>query len=432
MLISLSCYVLDHITFSFSKNLGLLIYCLCLCFRPHHFGGSYSRPERDTSPDKYLGRYRPATHGERDGVRQWTTWGSKRRYTTNYQGADGLNHARPRSKTGDSTDKIGGLDFHDSRPTANNYMPKGLHRPLVRRSPMDRDDYFGVGRRMPLTRGVSNYRSRGHYSQRPSRDFGDDFEPLPDDACMPGYLSRRERSFSPSPARSGHMALNRRRSRSRSRTRSPRAWHSNRGRRVLGTTRRQSRSPDFRSEARMERMRVPYPKPVFAPDYGEGYLSPSRGRFSPQRNCRRWDDDGTFPDNNHIRRRRSPMREFRRTQRFDAVGPSGRLKRDEYFGPMNRPGKFSFVANGGGRGCKSESNCDGRRRDDSGEMMHRGLHSDEVANGRRFRNNAAAAAADDFETSNQNNEDDVRVTDPKDVPKTQGGDKEQDKGAIKI
>lgn len=290
---------------------------------------------------------------------------------------------------------------------------------------MERDDYFGVGRRMPLTRGVGNYRSRGYYSQRAARDFVEDFEPLPDDAGtsvrMPRYLSRRERSFSPSSGRGTHMNLTRRRSRSRSRTRSPRAWHSHRER-VLGT-RRHSRSPDYRSEARMERMRLPFSKPTFASDYGEGYISPSRGRFSPQRNCR-WVDDRNFADN-HIRRRRSPVRVFRRSQRFDAVGSSGRLKSDEYFRPVIRPGRFSFMANGG-RECKLESNYDDRRRDDGGEMMHRVLHSDDAGNIRRFRHNAA----DDFEINNLNNEDDVRVTDPRDVPQTQGD--REDKRAFKI
>ncbi|KAL0317817.1 UNVERIFIED_CONTAM: hypothetical protein Sangu_2196000 [Sesamum angustifolium] len=396
-------------------------------YKSRRLGGSYSRPERDTSPDKHLGRYRSATHGERDGVHHWTSWGSRRRFAPSYQGAEGRSHTRPRGIAGDSSDKIGGFDYHDQRQTAS-YLSKGLHRPLVRRSPAERDDYFVVRRRVPPTRGVSNYRSRGHYSQRAGRDLGEDFDPLPDDAGasvrLPRYLSRRERSFSPGSGRSAHMPLPRRRSRSRSRTRSPRAWHSHRER-FLGT-RRHSRSPDFRSDARMERVRIPFSKPTFASDFGEGYISPSRGHFSPQRNSR-WVDDRTFADN-HLRRRRSPMRVFRRTQRFDSVGSSGRLKSDEYFRPMIRPGRFSLMANGG-RECKLESNYDDRRRDDSSEVMHRVLHSDDGGNVRRFRH-AAAAAADDFETSNLNNDDDVRVTDPRDVPQTQGD--REDKRAYKI
>lgn len=389
--------------------------------RSRRFAGSYPRPERDISPDRYLGRYRSAAPGERDGVHQWTSWGSRRRYTTNYQGGEGRNNTRPRSKTGESANKIDGVDYHEPRQTS--YLSKGLHRPLMRRSPVERDDYFGVGRRIPLTRGVGNYRSRGHYSQRPGRDFVEDFEPMPDDAGasvrMPRYLSRRERSFSPGSGRQTHMTLPRRRSRSRSRTRSPpRAWQNSHRERILGA-RRLSRSPDFRSEARMERMRLPFTKPTFASDYGEGYISPSRGRFSPQRNCR-WVEDRNFADN-HIRRRRSPVRVFRRTQRFDGVGSSGRLKSsDEYFRPVIRPGRFSFMGNGG-RECKLESNYDDRRRDDSGEMSHRVVHHDDAGNMRRFRHNTAG---DDFETKNLNNEVDIRVGETQ-------GDRE-DKKAFKI
>ncbi|KAK6155665.1 hypothetical protein DH2020_009913 [Rehmannia glutinosa] len=274
--------------------------------RSRHLG-SYSRCERDISPDKYPGRYRPATHGERDGVHQWTSWGSRTRYTSNYQGAEGR-----------------------SRPIAN-YLSKGLHRPAMRRSPLERDDYFGASRGMPLTRG-----------------------PLPDDAStsvrIPRYLSRSDQSFSPSSGRNSCVTLPRRRSRSRSRP----------------------------------------------PDYGEGYKSPSRGRVSPHRNWRWVDDRSNFADN-HMRRRKSPVRVFRRNQRSDAVGSSGRFKSDEYFRPMVRSGRFSFLANGD------------RRRDDSFKPMRQALDSESM---RQYRHNAV-----DFETSNLNNEDDVRVTDPRDIPK---------------
>ncbi|KAK6155658.1 hypothetical protein DH2020_009906 [Rehmannia glutinosa] len=326
--------------------------------RSRHLG-SYSWSERDISPDKYPGRHRPAAHGERDGVYQWTSWGSRARYTSNYQGAEGR-----------------------SRPI-DNYLSKGLHRPVIRRSPLERDGYFGASREMPLTRGVSNYRSRVHYSQRAGRDFGEDFEPLPDDASTSvrilRYLSRRDQSFSPSSGRNSCMTLPRRRSRSRSRPRSPRACLYPRKERIWGT-KTNSRSPDFRSEVKLVRM--PFSKPNFAADYGEGYKSPSRGRFSPQRNCRWVDDHSNFADN-HMRRRKSPVRVFRRNQRFDAVGSSGRFKSDEYFRPMVRSGRFSFLANGD------------RRRDDSFKPLQRALDSDGGGNMRQYRHNTV----DDFEMS---------------------------------
>ncbi|KAL1531397.1 hypothetical protein AAHA92_31539 [Salvia divinorum] len=381
--------------------------------RSRRVAGSYPRPERDVSPDRYLGLHRSAVTGERDGAHQWTSWGSRRRYTSNYQGGEAHNNTRPRSKTGEYANRIAGVDYHELKQT--NYLSKGLNKPFVRRSPVERDEYFGVGRRMPLTRGVGNFRGRGHYSQRQGRDFVEEFEPLPEDAGtsvrMRRYLSRREHS-SPSSGRQTHMAVPRRRSRSRSRTRSPRAWHPQRER--LGT-RRLSRSPDFRSESRMERMRIPFSKSSFATEYGEGCISPPRGRFSPQRNCR-WVGERNFADSNYLRQRRSPpVSAFRRTQRFDAVGSSGRMKSDEYFRPMARPGRFSFMANDV-RECKLEANYDDRRRDDCDRVMHQGGG----ANVRRFRHNVGG----DFEVKKLNNEEGDR-----DVPKSHQQSEREDKKA---
>lgn len=401
---------------SWDVNYGKEVFYAQPC-RPRRLTFSYSRPEREMSPEKHVVRYRPATHVEREGDRNGASWGSRRRYTSNYQASEGRMYTRPRSINGD-LDKIGGMDAHDPRQTAN-YFAKGPHRPMMR-STSERDDYYGVRKRMPLSRGVSSYRSRGRYSQRGGREFREDLESLPDDTggapvCFSRYISRRDRSFSPGSGRTPHMPLPRRksRSRSRSRTRSPGPWRPNRER-VL-SIRRHSRSPDFRPEPRMERMRMPFQKPTFAPDYGEDYISPSRGRFSPQRNHPRWVEDQPFPDN-HVRRRRSPGRLFKRTQRFDSVGSSGRPKSDEYFRPMLRPGRFSFKPNGIYRDYKLDNSYDDRRGGDGSDTMHhyRGqLHPDDGANIRRFRHNAAAAAADDeedndgnFENSNMNKKDD--------------------------
>ncbi|XP_047966667.1 uncharacterized protein LOC125211035 isoform X1 [Salvia hispanica] len=388
--------------------------------------GSYPQPERDASPDRYLGRHRSAVTGERDGAHQWTSWGSRRCYTSNYQGGEGRSNTRPRSKTGEYANRIDGVEYHEKRQA--NYLAKGLHKPFVRRSPVERDEYFVVGRRVPLTQGLSNFRGRGHYSQRPGRDFAEEFEPLPEVAGasvrMPRYISRREHSFSPSSGRQTHMAMSRKRSRSRSRTRSPRAWHQQREC-ILGA-RRISRSPDFRSEARMERMRMPFSKSSFATEYGEGYISPPRGHFSPQRSCR-WVEERNFADSNYLRRRRSPpVREFRRTQTLDAVGSSGRMKSDKYFRPMTRPGRFSFMANDG-RECKLEPNYSDRWRDDSGEISHRVVHPGDGAIMRRFRHNVGGY---DFEVKKLNNEEGDG-----DVPKShqqQQGEREDKKASFKI
>ncbi|KAL6541542.1 hypothetical protein OROGR_011028 [Orobanche gracilis] len=376
----------------------------------------YSRSEMDISPDKYTSRYRTASHGERDGVHQFTTsWGPRRRYTSGYQGSEGRPQTRPRSKHGDF-----GLDFHDPRQNAD-YLPNGFHRPFMRRLPIERDDFLGPTRRMPPNRGVGSYRGRGHYLQHGSRNYGDDFEPpLPDNVGppvrMPRYFSRRDRSFSPSYDRNSRIPLLRRRSRSRSRTRSPRAWHPNREQRIFGNNnRRASRSPDFGPEARMERTRIPtFSKSNFAADYGE------RSYISPRRGCR-WVDDrsNSFANNHNTRRRSSPVRVFRRNERFDAFGSSRRLESDEYFRPTGAPsGRFPFIRKGG-RECKLESNSD-RRRNDGGEVMQRPPLCDEDGNIRRCRNDAVG----DLRKSelNNNEDDDVRRDDVEQSP-TCGGEK---------
>ncbi|XP_073064303.1 uncharacterized protein [Primulina eburnea] len=364
--------------------------------RSRRLGGSDSHTERDMGPYKYLSRYRHATHGsEKGGADQWTYWGSKSRYTSSYQGVEGRNLDRPRRINGDLIDKFGRVDF-DHRRQNSNYLSKGyLHRPLVRSSPVDRDDCFGVRRRMPQTRGIKENYPRG---------AGKKYEPLPDYASksvrLSPYLSSRKRSFSPSSGRGVHIPLTRRRSRSRSRTRSPIAWHSNKGRQM--GTRRHIGSPDFRSEARMDRIKFPISNPTFTSDHREGYMSPSRGRFSPQHNGR-WFDDLDFTDNN-LRRRRSPVRLIRRSQKFDAISSSGRLKSDDYFKPTIRSGRFSFLANDGREG-KFETDYEYRRHDDRGEVMHRRRDSDDGGNSRRFRR---SAEADVMETTNSNNKDDAR------------------------
>ncbi|KAL6509289.1 hypothetical protein OROGR_022599 [Orobanche gracilis] len=369
---------------------------------------SYSRSEMDISPDKYTFQYRAASHGERNGAHQFTTsWGSRRRYTSGYQGSEGRPQTRPRSKHGDF-----GLDFHDPRPNAD-YLPNGFHRPFMRRLPTKRGDFLGPSRRMPPDRGVGNYRGRGHYSQHGSRNYGDDFEPpLPDDVGPPvrmtRYFSRRDRSFSSSYDRNSRISLTRRRSRSRSRT-PPRAWHPNREQRIFGNNnRRASRSPDFGPEARMERARIPpFSKSNFASDYGE------RSYITPHRGCRWVDDRSNSFANNHNIRRRSPVRVFRRNERFDAFESSGRLESDEYFRPPGAPyRRFPFTGKGS-RECKLESNYD-RRRGDGGEVMQRTPLCDEGGNIRRCRNGAVG----DLGKSelNNNEDDDVPRDDVKKSP----------------
>ncbi|CAA3003623.1 Hypothetical predicted protein [Olea europaea subsp. europaea] len=376
--------------------------------RSRRVGGPYSRSERNISPEKYPLRYRPASHVRgRDGCdSQWTYWGSRNHYTSRYHGMEDHSHTRPRNAINDSTNKFGGFDSHEQRQSAN-YSSRGSYRPSFRRrSPVDRDDYFGIHRRVPLARGTSNNRSEvnsGNYSRRVGREIREDFhEPVPDDAPrLPNYLSRRENSFAHNPGRGSHISLARRKSCSRSRSRSPRPWNLHKERNM--GTRQYSRSPDFRSNVRTERTRLPYSKPSFASDNGEGYMSPPRGYFSPQRNCQ-WVGERNFMDN-CLRHRRSPVRMFRRNERFDTVGSSGRMKSDNSFRPTTRPGRFSFTANYD-REFKFKAGYEDR--------IHRVRLSDDDGPVRRFPHDVS----NNFDASNNSNkENDVQRTDQRDVPR---------------
>ncbi|KAL3630632.1 hypothetical protein CASFOL_023616 [Castilleja foliolosa] len=394
--------------------------------------GSYPRSERDFSPDKCTGRYnnRANTHVERDDNKQWV---SRRRHnnTSSYHGVDGRIYTRPRNKIGDPADKIGGLNFHDPPPRqTGNYFPKGLNRPFMRRSSLERDDHFSPVRQMPTTREGGNYRGRGHFSQHGGRDFrDDDFEPLPDDVGhpvrIPRYLSNnnRDRSFSPGFRRNPNMAapLPLRRSCSRSRTRSPRPWynHPHREQRAFGSNNRRnnrSRSPDFRPEVRTERTRpLPFSKPGYRDD---GYVS-------PQRNGRWVDDHSNFGEDNYIRRR-SPVRVFKRGHMFDS-------KTDKYFRPAMRhpPGRFSFMAHGGGERKLEKKKDDRRRFENGGEMMERAQpRGDDSGNVRRHRR---VAVADDFEKNDLNDyNNNNKVGDVlKEVAEAKGVVME-DKGALEV
>ncbi|KAK4384948.1 hypothetical protein Sango_2618800 [Sesamum angolense] len=309
-------------------------------YKSRRLGGSYSRPERDTSPDKHLGRYRSATHGERDGVHHWTSWGSRRRFAPSYQGAEGRSHTRPRGIAGDSSDKIGGFDYHDPRQTAS-YLSKGLHRPLVRRSP--------AGEMIILLCGEECHQ----HEESATIEAGDIIHNVRVEIwekILTLCLMMPEHLFA------CHVIY-------------------------------REENEAF-LQVLVEVLICRYPAGDLVQDLE--HVPPGHG--IPTGNAS-WVLEGTAGlqiSDNHLRRRRSPMRVFRRTQRFDSVGSSGRLKSDEYFRPMIRPGRFSFMANGG-RECKLESNYDDRRRDDSSEVMHRVLHSDDGGNVRRFRHAAAAA-----------------------------------------
>ncbi|KAK2983560.1 hypothetical protein RJ640_023094 [Escallonia rubra] len=366
--------------------------------RSNNLGGSYSRPERELvmrgGRFYYQWRGRNEVCGDRDdssaGYRD-----SRNRYPN--RGLDGESYSRPRRAIA-NTD--GDITCHNRRQSLSS-SSKGMHRPLIRRtSPDDRNDTYGMHRGTPPMRGVSHDRNRGRsgiYSQGFRRGPKEEYlEPVPH---VPYYSGRREQGFPPNFRRGGgHFSRPRRKSRSRSRSPSgsPRAWHFQRERNA--STRR--RSPVFVSDARMEGMRLPFQKPNYAADYGESFMSPSRSRLSPGRTSRWFDDQNSI--DNRFRERRSPVRMFRRNQRFDSVGYSERFKSDDYVRPMARRGRFSLMS-GAVTGRKHEYSDDDRtKREDRYEVPHRVRRYDAGGIVRRFRYDAE----DCFEARSLHDEDD--------------------------
>ncbi|KAM7499692.1 hypothetical protein LguiA_024106 [Lonicera macranthoides] len=397
--------------------------------RSDNLGDSYGRAEREFGSDTSLGRERSfQVHGRNEAGGHWVDssagyWDARNRYPSNYR-AEGRGYSRPRGLIANSASKDGNLNFNDDRRSIN-YSSKGMYRPLIRRRspPPDRDDPY-INRGTPPVRGISRDRNRGRpggYPQGFRRGPKEEYhEPLPDDTGAPSvrmqhYSARRERGFSPNFDRGANFSRPRRKSRSRSRTRSPMAWHLQRDRNV-GNRRH---SPDFRSEARMEGVRLPFLKPSFSgADYEEGFISPPRGRSSPQRNTR-WFDNRNCMDDDFRGRRSPPLRLLRRPQRFDSVSSySGRLKSDSYFRPpLVRRGRSPQMSGTGRGGRKYEgSDEDRRKHDDEYETIHRVRRYDAGGVVKRFRYDAE----DCLEARNNSHKEDscFRGTIRRDVPRS--------------
>ncbi|XP_010919097.1 uncharacterized protein [Elaeis guineensis] len=268
--------------------------------------------------------------------------------------------------------RAGGMGSASRLPRRSANAPmRSTHRSLsTRGSPIERDRACG------MQRGL------GHSRESPDRHAGIDWgqvgrygpeaareryrRPVSDD-CMDSSLSlqnsisRRERSFSP---RRGPVHLSRSctRSPSRSRTRSPNMWTAPRGRSdgMNGGpgSRRHSRSPpNFKTEARMERMRSPRRRPGFE-NHMVGHGPTSRNHASPPRSSRWVNDRKESPD--HLREHDyKQCRVFSRTDRYDLLDSSGRLKPDEYYRSMY-PSRFrGFV--GFVRGARHDESGEDRR-----------------------------------------------------------------------
>ncbi|KAK9276335.1 hypothetical protein L1049_005867 [Liquidambar formosana] len=275
--------------------------------------------------------------------------------------------------------------------------PHGVHRPFRRSgSPVDRGEAFGMrvgiraagemnsDRSLTVGRGryfrygprVDGRGPRGRYHGPVSDGF------IESSSNYSHHLARRERSFSPTERRGDpRVRRSRTKSSSRSRTRSPRGRN---GTGVAGDPcfRQRSRSPNFRSEGRMLRMRSPYQRPGFsAADHMVGFMSMPRRRDSPLHNSRWIDDrkDGVihFREQGYKQRslgfdRRSPGRILTRSDRFDFVDSSQKLKPNEYYRSM-RPRRFSEMDGVGRGGPRHEGSDDDRRKHGYGYGLVRPL-----------------------------------------------------------
>ncbi|KAL8095864.1 hypothetical protein AgCh_037009 [Apium graveolens] len=387
---------------------------------------SYSRTERSFDPEKSMegGRFSMKPLGSRnDTDGRWVDSpngyrDTRNRYPHSYRGPDSHAYSRTRDLITTSGTKIGGFNRDDGRRPINSN--NGPYRPYMeRRSPDDGDDSYFDAHGSPPVRDIGQDRSRGRsgrYVQGLRRGPRDEYpEDIPDDASLrprrQPYFPRRERGFSPNYG-GGQFFRSRRNSCSRSRTRSPVAWNSQRERNM--NTRRHS--PDFRSDARMERIRSPFQKTSFGADNDELYVSPPRSRVSPNGNPR-WFNDGNYMDN-HFRNRRSPVRLFsQRSQRLDSVGYSGR-KSDGIYQPNERRGRFQ-QASSTGRGPNREgSNDEKRKLDDRHEINHRVRRYDASGAVRRFRYDADNS----LEARNVHKDDGFRRAIKRDAPRTGAGE----------
>ncbi|XP_060203705.1 uncharacterized protein LOC132631959 isoform X1 [Lycium barbarum] len=256
--------------------------------RPYNLTGSYHRPVRGFTPDKFVGRYRSRYNSQDRGATdgQWNSWNSRNRHPSTYHCSESHNYSRRHNFTG-SAEKFGGLNSRVHQQSIK-FSSEGVRRPLVRRrSSVERDDYYDVHNRMVPARGGYQSRNGGRsFSQRVVRGIRDEgYEPIPGDGDLssvrvPQYLHRRGRTSTPTSGRATHISLPRRRSHSRSRTPSPHPWHTRRERNF--STRRRSRSPDLRSHGRTER------------SFGEDFSSPQQGHCPAERSSSRWIDVRSF------------------------------------------------------------------------------------------------------------------------------------------
>ncbi|KAK9019199.1 hypothetical protein V6N11_053726 [Hibiscus sabdariffa] len=333
--------------------------------RPAKSNGPYPQVERGAGSDRLMGSDR-SSHMDRrrpEGARIFNLsanyWDSSKREDPHIYNVP-YNFGRPRTESAFGnreypvgTDQPPSDAVGVARPDHRiNRQFMDSYRPLLRRSPIEREDSYNMHLRLQTVRDASPDQNRfRRFPQGGSRGIRDEYlRHVPDDGTqymsrMLHHLDRRERSISPHGGRPHHAVPYKR-------AHSPIDWFLQRGRNE--DSRCRNRSPDFRYDAR-NRVRLPFNK-RFAAGYGE-FISSPRSRVSPQRNSRMFEDRN--PGLDHFRGQKPHVRMIRQDQRFDQARPIRRLNSDDYFNPMIQPRRFPDRA-AGGKGCKYEVNDDGK------------------------------------------------------------------------
>ncbi|KAJ6738469.1 DENTIN SIALOPHOSPHOPROTEIN-LIKE PROTEIN [Salix koriyanagi] len=389
----------------------------------------YPRDERGEGSHKFTGRDRivPQMHGRSPVGHRFVnpTTGhcdSERRYFSNYRG--NYNSGHPRTRGGfDSRRYVISSDHNNTEGTGFAGSDNRAHRRFInppsngtyerivrRRSPTGRDDSYRLHTGALPVRDGSPIRSG--FRRFPPREVArgglreEYHRPVPEDKIEYSHrfaprMLRRERSISPPLSRGQpRYPFTHKKSRSRSRSRSPSLYLS----RVRNdVSRLRSRSPDFRTDGRVDRVRLPFQK-RFPADF-EGDFMPTRRNHFTQHNPGWFDDRNGGLDS--FRGRKSPVNMFRSNQRFDSVRTNRRLDSEDQFRPMMRSRKFKDTGSAS-RGGEFDGSDDDRRKHNRYDMVQR-VRQYDTDSMRRFRFNAedSLVANDDTPNSDDGN----RITD---------------------
>jgi len=336
---------------------------------------------------------------------------SERRYLSNYRGNYTSGHPRTRGGfdsrryiiSSDHTDSEGvgfaGSDNHARRRFVNPSSTGAYERTVRRRSPTSRDDSYRVHTGALPVRDGSPIKSGFRRFPREVARVGlreEYHRPMPEDKIeysnrFAPRMFRRERSISPLCRGQPRYPFTHKKSRSRSRSRSPSSYLP----RVRNeVSRLRSRSPDFRTDARMDRVRLPFQK-RFPADF-EGDFIPTRRNHFTQHNPRWFDDRNGGLDS--FRGRKSPVNMFRPNQRFDSVRTIRRLDSEDQFRPMMRSRKFNDMGSAS-RGGEFDGSDDDRRKHNRYDMAQR-VRQYDTDSLRRFRFNAEDSLVANNDTPN--------------------------------